>query len=140
MLRKLLLCALLVFAILFHNSLIADVVILESGKVITGSVLQRDSDGALIQMDYGTFRYPSSLIKDVRKKAVTSPQESPTGKRIPNWAKIISMLATNDWAHELKQIPATVIDNGVLEDVPYVSFRCNTDGYEINIYGDLAGS
>src|ERR1017187_10732836 len=88
-------------------------------------------------MDYGTFRYPSSLIKDVRKEAVPSPQESPNGKQIPNWAKIISVLVTNGWQHELKQIPATVIDNGVLKDVPYISFRCNSGGYEINIYGDL---
>lgn len=115
----------------------ADVVILQNGKVITGTVLQQDGDGALVQMDYGTFRYPTSLIKDVKKEAPASRVESSSDQRIPNWARIISLLATNGWAHELKQIPATVIDNGVLKDVPYISFRCNTGGYEINIYGDL---
>jgi hypothetical protein len=137
MIKKSTFCALLAFAIFSRNSLNADVVILESGKVITGNVLQQDSDGVLVQMDYGTFRYPLSMIKDVRKEKIDASAESSSAQRIPNWAKIVSLLATNGWAHELKQIPATVIDNGVLEDVPYISFRCNTGGYEINIYGDL---
>src|ERR1700722_1253530 len=122
--------------LLLTCSLKADVIILESGKVITGNVLQQDSGGALVQMDYGTFRYPLSWIKDVRKENALIAESFGTN-RIPNWAKIISSLATNEWAHELKQIPATVIDNGVLKDVPYISFHCNSEGYEINIYGDL---
>jgi len=137
MLNKFTFYALLAFVILSRISLNADVVILESGKVITGNVLQQDSGGVLVSMDYGTFRYPLSWIKDVRKQKIDSSAESSSAQRIPNWAKIISLLATNGWAHELNQIPATVIDNGVLKDVPYISFHCNTGGYEINIYGDL---
>jgi hypothetical protein len=137
MLKKSTFYALLAFAIFFRSSLNADVVILESGKVITGNILQQDGDGVLVQIDYGTFRYPLSMIKDVRKDKIDLSAESSNAQRIPDWAKIVSLLATNGWAHELKQIPATVIDNGVLEDVPYISFHCNTDGYEINIYGDL---
>jgi predicted RNA-binding Zn-ribbon protein involved in translation (DUF1610 family) len=38
------------------------------------------------------------------------------------------------WARGLQQIPATVIDKGVLRHIPYKSFR--TGDYEINIYGD----
>ena len=135
--KKFAFCCVLAIAVLFHISLNADVVILETGKVITGNVLQQDAGGVLVQMDYGTFRYPLSMVKDVRKEAIASPSESVSGRRIPNWAKIISSLCTNSWAHELKQIPATVIDNEVLKNVPYISFRCNTGGYEINIYGDL---
>jgi hypothetical protein len=115
----------------------ADVVILQDGKVISGNVLQQDNQGVLVQMDYGTFRYPPSWIKDIRKDTASSLNESNSAQRIPSWGKIISTLATNEWAHELKQIPATVIDNGVLQDVPYISFRCASAGYEINIYGDL---
>lgn len=137
MAKKFVFCAVLAFAILSRQSSKADVVVLESGKVITGNVLQSDADGVLVQMEYGTFRYPASMIKDVRKEKMAAPSESPSTQRIPNWAKIVSILSTNTWAHELKQIPATVIDNGILKEVPYVSFRCNTAGYEINIYGDL---
>jgi len=115
----------------------ADVVILQEGKVITGDVLQQDNDGVLIKMDYGTFRYPGSWVKDVQRNTGTPLTFSNSTRRIPNWSKIISTLATNEWAHELKQIPATVIDNGILKNVPYISFRCASAGYEINVYGDL---
>lgn len=124
-------------AILLGFQLRADVVILQNGQVIDGKVLQQDDDGVLVQMNYGTFRYPKSLVKDVRKENVNIVANANDTYRIPSWAEIISTLATNSWVHELKQIPATVIDNGVLKDVPYISFRCNSGGYEINIYGDL---
>jgi hypothetical protein len=128
---------LFVFGSLLCLPLKADVVILESGEVINGNVLQQDNDGILIQKDYGTVRYPKSWVKDVRKETINSPAQTNGTQRIPNWAKIVSALATNGWSHELKQIPATVIDNGILENVPYISFHCNSGGYEINIYGDL---
>jgi hypothetical protein len=128
---------LVLFVLLPGLPLKADVVILQDGKVITGNVLQQDNDGVLVKMDYGTFRYPKSWIKDVRKDTILPRNESGSKQRLPSWGKIISTLATNGWAHELQQIPATVIDNGVLKDVPYISFRCNSGGYEINVYGDL---
>src|SRR5258708_6978135 len=34
----------------------------------------------------------------------------------------------------IQKIPATVIDKGILKDVPYQSFKCGD--YELNIYGD----
>ena len=95
MLKKFAFSFVLALTILFHNVLNADVVILESGQVITGSILQQDAGGVLIQMDYGTFRYPLAMVKDVRKEAIASPSESVSGQRIPNWAKIISSLCTN---------------------------------------------
>ena len=129
--------ATIIVALLLDSPLKADVVILQSGSIATGKVLQQDDEGVLIQMDYGTFRYPPSMVKDVRKDEATSATYYLEVQRIPKWAKIISQLATNKWEHELKQIPATVIDRGILRDVPYISFRCNSGGYEINIYGDL---
>lgn len=38
------------------------------------------------------------------------------------------------WGGELREIPATVIDKGVLQHVPYRSYR--SGDYEFNIYGD----
>jgi hypothetical protein len=123
-------------SLLGYLPLKADVIILQNGNVVAGTVLQQDEGGVLMKMDYGTSHYPASWVKDVQKEGAT-PLESNGAERIPNWSKIISALATNSWAHELKQIPATVIDKGILYDVPYISFRCNSGGYEINIYGDL---
>lgn len=122
--------------LLFGLAAKSEVIIFQNGNVITGKVLQRDNDGILIQLDYGTYRYPLSQIKDVQAETNIQPVKY-RSQRMPNWAIIISALATNSWVHDLKQIPATVIDNGVLKDVPYISFRCNSAGYEINIYGDL---
>ena len=50
---------------------------------------------------------------------------------------IIVTAAIQSWASEFREIPATVIDNGVLRNVPYKSYRAGHD-YEINIYGDPA--
>src|SRR5208283_3643021 len=119
-------------ALLLSGPLKADVVILQYGNIVTGKILQQDDNGVQIQTSSGTLHYPLSSVKDVRKEETES-----ITNRIPSWVKILSQLTTNEWAHEFKQIPATVIDNGSLQNVPYISFRCNAGGYEINIYGDL---
>ena len=115
----------------------ADVLILQSGAVITGNVLQQDANGVLLQMEYGTFRYPPVMIREVKKEAAVAPHVSNNGQVIPDWAQIVSLLANNGWAESLKQVPATVINYGKFNSVPYVSFRCADGGYEINIFGDL---
>jgi hypothetical protein len=46
------------------------------------------------------------------------------------------VLAKQPWATNITPIPATVIDKGMLSNVPYSSFQCG-DNYEVNIYGDL---
>lgn len=135
--KALKLLALFGFGLLFQPLVKADVVVLQNGQVITGKVLQQDSNGVLIQMEYGTFRYPLSLISDVKKEAAAAPHVSNNGQRIPDWAQIVTLLANNGWAQELKQVPATVINSGIWRNVPYISFRCAFGGYEINIFGDL---
>src|ERR1017187_9610708 len=111
----------------------ADVVVLQSGVVITGNILQQDANGVLVQMEYGTFRYPLAMIKDVKKEAAAAPHVSNNGAAIPDWAQIVSLLANNSWAPEIKQVPATVINHGNFKYVPYISFRCAYGGYEINV-------
>jgi hypothetical protein len=59
-----------------------------------------------------------------------------TTNRIPDFRTTIFLLSQQPWATNLEQIPATVIDKGILRNVPYISFRCGTD-YEVNVYGDL---
>jgi hypothetical protein len=119
----------------------ADVLILRNGTVLTGTVLQEDGNGVLIKLDYGTFTYPKSNIKDVQRSPegtnALQLEVSEPGRRIPSWGKIIFALSKKKWCSELKQIPATVIDVGVMKNVPYASFQCRAGGYEMNIYGDL---
>src|SRR3989442_6083308 len=106
-----------------------DVLILKSGQVINGTVLQRDGKGVLIKLDYGTFTYPVSMLKDVKVEDITATAARPDhagspDRRIPAWGSVVTLLAKKTWATEFKQIPATVIDKGILQNVPYLSFRC----------------
>lgn len=127
----------ILFVLTLHFPTWADIVVLQSGQVVTGTVLQQDGDGTLLKLEYGTFRYLPFQVKDVRKESAKRIVATQGGQRIRDWGSIVETLAKEKWAHELKQIPATVIDTGVLHNVPYISFRCNSEGYEINIYGDL---
>src|SRR5271154_4156040 len=113
-------------AIIFGMSslLKADVVVLQSGAVITGNILQQDANGVLLQTPYGTYRYPLAAVSDVKKEAAAAPHVSNNGQIIPDWAQMVSILATNGWAAGLKQVPATMIESGNFKNVPYVSFRC----------------
>jgi hypothetical protein len=129
----------LLAAIVFGWSLMlkADVVVLQSGAVLTGNVLQQDANGLLLQTESGTYRYPLALIKEVKKEAATAPHVSNNGQVIPDWAQIVSLLANSGFAPAIQQVPATVIGYGTFKNVPYISFRCGYGDYEINVFGDL---
>jgi hypothetical protein len=43
-------------------------------------------------------------------------------------------IAKTVWGDDLRQIPSTVVDKGVLRHIPYTSFRARR--HEINVYGD----
>ena len=116
---------------------------LTSGGAIEGTVLQENAANLLVKMNYGTITVPRAIVKKVDKTAVpvaaaaptTSPSGAASAKRIPDWNAVIQPLARQAWATGLVQIPATVIDKGVMRAVPYNSYRCGMD-YEVNVYGD----
>jgi hypothetical protein len=56
---------------------------------------------------------------------------------LPSQEIAIGSLGLSGFKEEAQQIPATVIDTGILKFVPYVSYRVGEDR-ELNIYGDLA--
>lgn len=97
------------FGLWLQPLLKADVVVLQNGSVITGNVLQQDGDGVLIQMTSGTYRFPLSSVSDVKKEAAAA-HVSNNGKRIPDWAQIVTLLANTGWSQGLKQVPATMIE------------------------------
>ena len=55
-------------------------------------------------------------------------------KPLPNRTRCRQTVSVKPWAKDLKQIPSTVIDKGVLKHVPYTSYRAGE--YELNVYGD----
>lgn len=115
----------------------ADVVILQNGVVLNGKVLQQDASGILLELESGTYRYPSAAIKELKREPATGSPATGDNQVLPDWATVVSRLADTGWAPAIQQVPAMVITYGNFKNVPYVSFRCAYGGYAINIYGDL---
>ena len=131
----------LVCCLTFTGLANADQIVLQSGHTVEGVVIKTNDADVLVLADYGTTTLPSKLVKEIKpdkKKRPTtlSVNSAVTENRIPEWKRIVEKLAEQGWSRDLKQIPATVITNGIMRNVPYISFRCGTD-YEMNIYGDL---
>jgi hypothetical protein len=129
----------LVFSFHLSVSVFSDVIVHRDGQLITGKILQDTPAGVLIKLEYGTFTYPRSFIKEVHRDAETAAAIAPNLERptngLPSWNNAILSLSTQTWAYSAKQIPSTVVDKGILRHVPYISFRCGVD-YEVNVYGD----
>jgi len=62
--------------------------------------------------------------------------QAASAQALPSRAKCRAAAAAKPWAKDFKQIPSTVIDKGVLRDIPYLSYRAGN--YELNVYGDPA--
>lgn len=112
----------------------SDTLHLRSGTTVDGTVIRTNADEYLLLAEYGTFPFAKSAVKEIKHD---NTFETKSGKRIPSFKQIVLGLSKQEWAANLAQIPATVIDKGVLKNVPYISFRCGDD-YEVNIYGDLS--
>jgi len=111
-----------------------DVITLSESNVVNGTILRTNTTDILVLTEYSTVSCAKSNIVSVTFEPA-SFSLSPNG-RLPDFRTTLRLLAVQSWASELKQIPATVIDNGPMKNVPYLSFRCGDD-YEVNIYGDL---
>jgi hypothetical protein len=75
-------------------------------------------------------------------EAVSPPRSSEpdktdkqAGQRLPGYEDCVRVFSDRLFG-DAKQIPATVIDKGVMRNVPYLSYRVNN--YEMNVYGDPA--
>jgi len=132
--RLLLHCLLLIYS---NLSLVrADTLFFPKGDPMTGTVLQTNREEILFLTDSGTMRFALANLKSIKIDQAEA-SESKSTSRIPTFKALLSLLSRQPWANDLEQIPASVIDNGMLRYVPYLSFRC-ADDYEINVYGDPA--
>jgi hypothetical protein len=100
-------------------------------------VLQDNGQTVTVLHDYSVPRFSRAGVQVVKDSSTTDPGErsSKSASRLPNYAAILVRLADKEWATDLRQIPANVIDNGVMRFVPYKSHRVGGD-YEMNVYGD----
>jgi hypothetical protein len=123
------------FCLLPVTPVFGDKLVMINDRIVTGTVLETNVNNVLLLTDYGTIKYPVAAVKEIRIDQ-SSLVEAVITNTLPDSKTIILRLHKQPWATDLKQIPATIIDKGILKNVPYISFRCGGD-YEVNIYGDL---
>ena len=114
-----------------------DQVRLNDGTELRGLILQNTRDMVVLETDHGEARLPKEYIRRI--------DDAPNGEQIvadivgkdelPAWRSIVHDLRTHDSVRIFEQIPPTAIDNGLLRNIPYLSFRAN-EKMELNIYGD----
>lgn len=112
-----------------------------SGSVIKGTIISQNDYRYVVRLPYGTVDIDRNRVAEIKRLDVlVEPlaQDVVEDRRLMPWSRIVDTLATQPWAFNLKQIPATVIDVGVMANVPYTSFRCGTESnWEVNIYGNM---
>jgi len=113
----------------------ADTLVIFNGSTISGTIIQTNDDTLLLLTDYAAYNFSKANIKEVKAEPTKTVELNSTN-RLPDFRRLVSFLSKQSWATNLSPIPATVIDKGILRNVPYASFRCGED-YEVNVYGDL---
>jgi hypothetical protein len=114
-----------------------DSLVLTNGKVVNGLIIKNSRDSVLLQQENKEIDYPKNKIVRINDNTDTEALYTDINRKgkLPSWRVIANDLRTNDAIKSLVEIPATIIDVGVLKNVPYKSFRVNND-VELNIYGD----
>ena len=114
-----------------------DQVRLNDGTELRGLILQNTPDMVVLETKTGEARIPKEYIRRI--------DDAPNGEAIfadivgkddlPSWRSVVHDLRTHDSIRTFEQIPPTAIDNGLLRNSPYLSFRVNGVS-ELRIYGD----
>src|SRR6185436_5956990 len=106
---------------------------LKNGQKIEGTLLKDDDGHSLVQVSYGSVTVSSGDVASVEKTGVAPEPVSGDG-RLSRWDHCLSLVSGHIGFKTLVQVPATVIDLGILKNVPYLSHRGGD--FEMNIYGD----
>ncbi|MCX6924482.1 MAG: hypothetical protein NT154_14890, partial [Verrucomicrobia bacterium] len=116
-------------------SAFAETLVLKSGSTIDGTIIGTNESHYVLLTDFAVYSFAKTSLREI-KQQVTPITETKRSGRLPDFRSTVLALIKQSWGANVKQIPATVIDKGVLRNVPYVSLRCSDD-YEVNIYGDV---
>jgi hypothetical protein len=111
----------------------ADTIRLKNGGILEGVILKEGDGAVVVRLKYATVTLDRSDIEAIEKKA-PEPPAAAAPARLPRWDRCIDVVTSRPWAGDLRQIPATVIDKGILKNVPYMSHK--SGNYEFNLYGD----
>lgn len=108
----------------------ADKLTLKSGRIYEGRIVGESDLEIKLLKDGVTIGFsPNQIEKIEREQVEAAPNVMPDAEKMLTAALSV---APEEWI----QIPATVIDEGVLRNVPYLSYRAGK--LELNIYGDPA--
>jgi len=116
-----------------------DTLVLKDGSRPSGLIVKNTATAVLLQDQHTETWYPKSDIVRILDQPDTGTYFTEANRLgdLPSWRVIANDLRANDAIKSLVEIPATAIDVGVFDRVPYKSFRANRD-IEINIFGDPA--
>ena len=112
--------------------LLGDVILLKNGGKLEGVIIHDKGDEIVVRLKYATVELDRSEIASIERKA--EPAAAAAAARLPRWDKIIDVAGKKPWEGKFRQVPALVVDEGPLKNVPYMSFR--SGNYEFNLYGD----
>jgi hypothetical protein len=105
---------------------------LKNGQKIEGTLLSDQDGHSVVQVGYGSVTVTTGEVASVEKTG-TVPAPGPGDGRLSRWDHCLHVVAAGG-SQALTQVPATVIDLGILKNVPYLSHR--RGDVELNIYGD----
>jgi hypothetical protein len=109
----------------------ADTIKLTNGGTLEGVVVKEAADHYVIRLKYATVTLSKDEVASVDKKAV--PGAAAAG-RLARWDRCVEVVGPQTWDGPIQQVPALVIEEGPLANVPYMSWR--SGNYEFNLYGD----
>jgi len=114
-----------------------DSIVLKDGRTIRGLIIRNSVDSVHLQEEFGERSYPKSEIVRIRDEADIGIIFTDIHRKgdLPSWRVMANDLRTHDEIKSLVEIPATTVTTGEFRNIPYKSFRVNSD-IELNIYGD----
>jgi hypothetical protein len=116
---------------------VPDSILLKDGSTQRGVIVKNTADTVFLQQRYQISEFPKSGIVRIFDGVDVGMEFTEVEKKgdLPSWRVMVNDIRNNDSIKSLRQIPATLIDNGYLKNVPYLSFRIN-DYIEMNVYGN----
>lgn len=120
-------------ALLALGILFGDIILLKNGGKLEGVITHDKGDEVIVRLKYATVELDRSEIQEIIKKEGAAGAAA-AAARLPRWDKCVEAGAKQTWEGKWQQIPALVVEEGPLKNVPYMSFR--SGNFEFNLYGD----
>ncbi|HZE97270.1 MAG TPA: hypothetical protein VE981_09595, partial [Planctomycetota bacterium] len=109
-------------ALLAIGILFGDIILLKNGGRLEGVIIHDKGDEVVVRLKYATVELDRSEIQDIVKKTPPAGAAA-AATRLPRWDQCVEAGAKKEWSGKWQQVPALVVEEGPLKNVPYMSFR-----------------